>query len=213
MTALGDPLVLLPLSSTDTPGFRVFRNTGALYSVRLWGPLSPLWTGSFTVGLSRLGFDIRRGFARQDRSGPWVAEFLITPMAGAPEAATIDYLGLAADLDPMSEAEPDAHASTVELNHYALDGSPDQGSTLYLEVRGPDRVGFLGSLLRSLAQLSLFPKEMTIETHAGQVFDRFSLQAVGGRVPSDAARQALARSLDTLVRRRFPAARELQSDV
>lgn len=213
MTALGDPLVLLPLSSTDTPGFRVFKNTGALYSVRLWGPLGPLWTGSFTMGLSRLGFDIRRGFARQDPSGPWVAEFLITPTGGAPEPSTIDYLGLAADPHPLSRAEPDSHACPVELNHYALDGSPDQGSTLYLEVRGPDRVGFLGSLLRSLAQLSLLPKEMTIETHAGEVFDRFSLQSVGGCVPSDAARQALARALDTLVRRRLAFPRALPSEV
>jgi hypothetical protein len=212
MTALGDPLVLLPLSSTDTPGFRVFKNTGALYSVRLWGPLGPLWTGNFTMGLSRLGFDIRRGFARQDRSGPWVAEFLITPTAGATEPGSIDYLGLAADPHPLSEAEPDIHGSAVELNHYALDGSPDQGSTLYLEVRGPDRVGFLGNLLRSLAQVLLFPKEMTIETHAGEVFDRFSLQAVGGRVPSDAARQALAKALDTLVRRRLPVARMLPAE-
>jgi len=212
MTALGDPLVLLPLSSTDTPGFRVFKNTGALYSVRLWGPLGPLWTGNFTMGLSRLGFDIRRGFARQDRSGPWVAEFLITPTAGAPEPGSIDYLGLAADPHSLSEAEPDIHGSAVELNHYALDGSPDQGSTLYLEVRGPDRVGFLGNLLRSLAQVLLFPKEMTIETHAGEVFDRFSLQAVGGRVPSDAARQALARALDALVRRRLPVARMLPAE-
>jgi hypothetical protein len=213
MTALGDPLVLLPLSSTDTPGFRVFKNTGALYSVRLWGPLGPLWTGSFTMGLSRLGFDIRRGFARQDPSGPWVAEFLITPTSGAPEPSTIDYLSLAAEPHSLSGAEPDSQASPVELNHYALDGSPDQGSTLYLEVRGPDRVGFLGSLLRSLAQLSLLPKEMTIETHAGEVFDRFSLQSVGGRVPSDAARQALARALDNLVRRRPTFSRVLPSEV
>jgi hypothetical protein len=58
----------------------------------------------------------------------------------------------------------------------------------------------------------LFPKEMTIETHAGEVFDRFSLQAVGGRVPSDAARQALARALDALVRRRLPVARMLPAE-
>jgi hypothetical protein len=129
-----------------------------------------------------------------------VAEFLITPTAGAPEPTSIDYLALAGNRHPFAEAVTN-YLEVAVLDHYALDGSPDQGSTLYLEVRGPDRVGFLGSLLRCLAQLSLFPREMTIETHAGQVFDRFSLQAVGGRVPSDAARQGLAQALDQLVRR------------
>ena len=55
-------------------------------------------------------------------------------------------------------AHPEAHPGPVELTHFALDGSPDQGAALFLEVRGTDRIGFLGSLLRSLSELELSPR-------------------------------------------------------
>jgi UTP:GlnB (protein PII) uridylyltransferase len=73
-------------------------------------------------------------------------------------------------------------------------------------VRGPDRLGFLGSLLRTLAQLDLVPKEMTIGTRDGQAFDRFLVKTAGGQVPSDRTRQVLAETLEHTVRRR-PATR------
>ena len=41
MRALYDSFVLFPLAEHGAPGFRVFPNTRALYSVRLWGPSSP----------------------------------------------------------------------------------------------------------------------------------------------------------------------------
>ena len=67
---------------------------------------------------------------------------------------------------------------------------------LYLEVRGPDRLGFLGSLLRALARLALSPREMMISTRDGEAFDRFFLQTVAGQVPPDQARNALAATLE-----------------
>ena len=33
------------------------------------------------------------------------------------------------------------------LTQFALDGAPDLGSVLYLEVRGQDHLGYLGSVL------------------------------------------------------------------
>lgn len=196
MRPLYDSFVLFPLANEGAPGFRVLPNTRALYSVRLWGPLDPLWADHFSLGVSDLGLSILNGFARQDAVGAWGAEFLITPTAGAADPATVDYLALTRAEPVVRQVPP------LVLDDYALDGSPERGAALYLEVRGPDRLGFLGSLLRTLAQLDLVPKEMTIGTRDGEAFDRFLVKTAGGQVPSDRARQVLAATLDRTVRRR-----------
>jgi len=196
MRPLYDSFVLFPLAEVGAPGFRVFPNTRALYSVRLWGPLPPLWADHFSLGVSGLGLSILNGFARQDGSGAWGAEFLVTASGVAVDPASVDYLAL-------TRAEPVVHGpAPLVLDDYALDGSPERGSALYLEVRGPDRLGFLGSLLRTLAQLDLVPKEMTIGTRDGEAFDRFLLKAADGQVPSDRTRQVLAATLERTVRRK-----------
>jgi hypothetical protein len=181
----------LPFATSDVPGYAVTRNTASHWSVRLWGHLGPLWADGFSLGLSRARISILRGSARQDAAGRWIADFLVAPEAGAGDPGGIDYLALAFGAESRDDAAP------VVLSHYALDGSPDQGSVLYLEVRGPDRIGFLGSLLRTLARLGLAPREMMISTRAGEAVDRFFLQTVGGQVPPDEARRALARTLET----------------
>src|SRR4029079_11608732 len=82
MRALYDSL-LFAAHDREAAGFRLFAKTRTLYSVRLWGPLHALWADRFTHGLAGRGLSILNGFARQDASGGWVAEFLITPVAGA----------------------------------------------------------------------------------------------------------------------------------
>ena len=97
------------------------------------------------------------------------------------------------------------------LSHYALDGGPDVGPGLYLEVRGPDRLGFLGSLLRSLARLALSPREMLITTREGEAFDRFFLKTLSGAVPSDEVRRMLESRLHSALaaRTELPVAAEV----
>lgn len=199
MRALFDSQVLLSRADANAPGYRVFANTRALYSVRLWGPLDQLWADRFSLGLASLGLSILNGFARQDGAGRWGAEFLVAPSGEGPDPATVDYLALT-----LREAT-DRHAEPLVLDDYTLDGSPDHGPVLYLAVRGPDRVGFLGSLVRSLASHYLVPREMTVSTCSGVAYDRFLLQTAGGRVPSDETRRALAVTLDGTLRRRGPA--------
>jgi hypothetical protein len=174
----------------------VVPNTRSLYSVRLWGPLELPWADRLAVGLSALGLSILNGFARQDGAGRWGAEFLITPIADGPDPVTIDYLALTRTDIAAPAGGP------IVLHDYALDGSPEQGAVLYLAVRGSDRVGFLGALIRSLASLGLVPREMTISTCNGVAFDRFLLQTAGGRLPSDALRQKVATLLEGMVARR-----------
>jgi hypothetical protein len=185
MAALDHYTELLPFAQGDIPGYVVDRHTQARWSVRLWGHLGPLWAGSLSLGLSSASINILRGFARQGGGGRWTAEFLVAPGPGAPDPATVDFLALAFGGQPPDDGGP------VVLSHYALDGGPDLGSALYLEVRGPDRLGFLGSLLRSLARLGLSPRQMYISTRDDQAYDRFLLKTVSGGVPGEDVRRAL----------------------
>jgi hypothetical protein len=188
MPALYESLVSFPESEPGTPGYRVFAKTRSLYSVRLWGPLHPLWADRFTRGLSNMGISILNGFARQEPSGAWGAEFLVTPMPGAADPEGVDYVSLT--LEP-----PPPHAPPLVLDGYAVDGSPERGGLLYLEVRGPDRVGFLGSLLQTLSAQKLVPREMWVATRDGEACDRFLLSASDGSLPGDDKRRALEEAL------------------
>ena len=193
--ALYDSL-LFTSTETAAAGFRLFPKTRTLFSVRLWGPLHTLWADHFTRGLSARGLSILNGFARQDATGAWGAEFLITPTPGADDPRGLDFLAL------TEQAPPEDRAPLV-IDRFAVDGSPDRGGSLFLEVRGPDRVGFLGSLLRALAGLDLVPREMTVVTRVGEACDRFLLTTPGGRLPSDDQRRALEATLEVLRRERL----------
>jgi len=156
--------------------------------VRLWGRFPPGWAGALSLGLAHEGVGIVRGFARQVGIGRWVAELQVQPAAAATELSRLDFLGLA-------QAPHGREIVPLRLRSWYVDSSPETGGALYLEVRGEDRLGFLGSLLARLAALSLFPAEMMIETQDGLALDRFALRGVGGRLPSDDARQALVAML------------------
>jgi hypothetical protein len=195
MRPLYDSLVSFPDPEPGTAGYRVFAKTRRLYSVRLWGPLHPLWADRFTRGLSNMGISILNGFARQESSGCWGAEFLLTPMPGALDPETVDYVSL-------TQEPPPPHAPPLVLDGFAVDGSPERGGLLYLEVKGPDRVGFLGSLLQALSGLELVPREMWVATRDGEACDRFLLSSSDGSLPSDDKRLALEAALDSYQRRR-----------
>jgi hypothetical protein len=186
--ALYDSL-LFTSTETAAAGFRLFPKTRTLYSVRLWGPLPALWADHFTRGLSARGLSILNGFARQDATGAWGAEFLITPTPGAADPHALDFLEL------TRQAPPEDGAPLL-IDRFAVDGAPDRGGSLFLEVRGPDRVGFLGSLLRVLAGLGLVPREMTVVTRVDEACDRFLLTTPEGRLPTEDQRRALEAALE-----------------
>jgi hypothetical protein len=193
MTTLDHRAELLPFAASDLPGFAVTHHTRTHWSVRVWGTLGPFWADAFALGLSSVRISILRGFARQDGAGRWIADFVLAPDPGAPDPASLDFLALAFGA-PSSD-----DGSAIELTQYALDGSPDVGPALYLEVRARDRIGFLGSLLRALARLGLSPREMLITTRDGEAFDRFFLKTVSGALPSEDVRRALEDRLDAAV--------------
>ena len=190
MAVLDEHPELLPFAQGDIPGYVLDRHTQSRWSVRLWGHLGPLWAGSLSLGLSNASVSILRGFARQDGGGRWTAEFLLAPSAGGPDLRGLDFLALAFGAQAPDDSSP------VVLSQYALDGGPDLGAALYLEVRGPDRLGFLGSLLRSLARLGLSPRQMYISTREDEAYDRFLLKTVSGGVPGEEVRRALEARLE-----------------
>jgi hypothetical protein len=194
MAALDHHTELLPFAVSDEPGYSLTHYTQAHWSIRVWGSLGPFWADSFSLALSHARIGISRGFARQDGAGRWIADFLLSPAADAPDPSTLDFLSLASGAASTHDGGP------IVLSHYALDGSPDIGPALYLEVRGPDRLGFLGSLLRALARFELSPREMLITTRDGEAFDRFFLKTLSGGVPAEEVRCALESKLDAAVR-------------
>jgi hypothetical protein len=175
---------LLPGAEPTSVGCRVTANTRDLYSVRLWGPLHPLWADRFTRGIANAGVSILSGVGQLRPAGFWSAEFLVQRQPGGTDPETIDYLTL-------TREPPPPFAPPLALDAFDVDGSPDHGGFLHLEVRGPDRVGFLGSLLRTLGELDLVPHEMWIATRYDEARDRFLLATTDGRSPSDEQRQAL----------------------
>jgi hypothetical protein len=190
MTTLDHRGALLPFAAGDIPGFAMNHHTRTHWSVRVWGSLGPFWADAFALGLSSIGISILRGFARQDGAGRWIADFLLAPGAEGPDPSSVDFLALAFG------APSPGDGGGIALTQYALDGGPDVGPALYLEVRGPDRLGFLGGLLRPLARLGLAPREMLITTRDGEAFDQFFLKTVSGAVPSEEVRRALEEKLD-----------------
>ena len=200
MSAIEHRTDFLPFARGDVPGFAVTHLTQAHWSVRIWGTLGPFWADAFSLGLSDLGISILRGFARQDGAGRWIADFVLSPGTASPAPSSLDFLFLASRPPAARDGGP------IVLSHNALDGGPDQGPSLYLEVRGPDRLGFLGSLLNALAGLDLSPREMMIATRDGEAFDRFFLKTTSGAVPSQEVRRQLEARLDQAVLDALPRA-------
>lgn len=174
-----------------TPRVRLQPRGAGSFSLRLEGAFPDGWCGRLSLGLSQARLGIVRGFARRVDGGGWVAELHLFAQDGLADPRSVDALALA-----TAQAAPGPPAA-ITLDSYYIDASPESGPYVFLEVRGPDRVGFLGSLLERLARLGLFPEQMSVETWAGQARDTFYLRASrpGARLRSE----EVARELETLL--------------
>jgi hypothetical protein len=181
-------------SVLDEPGFEIRRTGEGLCNLQLWGRLRPGWCGSLAEGLAQGGLSLVDGFARKIGPMRWLAEFGLDSRAATHDPLAVNYLELAA------RALPSGWRMPIDLHGYTLAASEKHGGSLYLEIRGADRVGFLGSLLTRFAYLSLFPEEMKIETREARVHDRFFLTGIGRTPPPSSMRDALELQLRSLVR-------------
>ena len=174
-------------------GFEVRRVGANGHVLLLWGNLGGRWADPLCRGLARAGLSIRRGFAvRREELDPasgWHARLEIQREAASTDPVLLDYLEL------LVRGRTPGHTPIV-LSEYGLSESNSHGGSLFLEVRGPDHLGFLGALLERLSFLSLSPVEMRIETTASGVHDQFWLRTREGGIPRPRARKLLAEVLD-----------------
>jgi hypothetical protein len=181
-------------SILDEPGFEIRRAGDGLCTLQLWGRLRPSWSGSLAEGLADSGLSLISGFARKIGPMRWLAEFELDCKDAKQDPLALDYLELSARTQPSPGRRP------IVLHSYTVAASEKHGGSLFLEIDGSDRVGFLGSLLTGFALLSLFPEEMKIATHGGTVHDRFFLTGIGRTAPPAQAQLGLERWLRSLVR-------------
>ena len=166
---------------------------GGMQAVKLSGELPPGWCANLTSALSRRNISIVRGFAKRIVDQRWIAEFQVQPAAESGTGLSdTDYLTLA--WSPPSPAPP----ADVALDSYYVDGSPEAGQYLFLEVHGLDRIGFLASLLDRLATQLLLPEQISLETWEGRALDCFHLKAAEGGPPRPETARALAAMLESL---------------
>jgi hypothetical protein len=174
-------------------GFEVRRLGEDRHLLVLWGNLGARWADPLCRGLARAGLSIRRGYAaRTDEHDPasgWRARFEILREESSTDPVLLDYLELLARGRTPSR-------TPIVLTEYGLTESSAHGGSLFLEVRAPDHLGFLGAILERLSFLSLSPVEMRIETLEGGVHDQFWLRTREGGIPRPRARKLLAEVLD-----------------
>lgn len=188
-----------PSTQAAQPGFALDIATASPdghHRIQVSGKLPQGWIGRLSYRLAERGFDIRSGFGGRDVRGYWTARIEFASHVGSQDPATLDFESLVQAEEGIAHDEV-----TLELDSWLVVG-PAQDGCLGLSVVGRDRVGFLASLLRQLALLSLFPYEFSITTEGSIVRDRFSMKGIGGRRPSAEVCEELRRSLDTLVVRR-----------
>ncbi len=181
-------------SLLDQPGFEVRNEGGQAYSLRLWGQLVPGWARGLALGLYHAGIRVERGFARRVEGEAWLVDFEVVALDDAVDPVLLDYLSLA------RSGTPAAIPRTL-LSDFSISHTPKHEGALHLEVRAPDRLGFLGGLLARIEATGLLPEEMSVDTRGTPVLDRFFLKAAGRTVPGDDHRRALEAELSRLVLR------------
>jgi hypothetical protein len=180
------------VAGPNSAGSSVTSWAGGMQAVKLSGELPPGWCGNLTAALSHRGISIVRGFAKRIVDHRWIAEFQVQSGEGGTGLSDTDYLTLG-----WTQPEPEPPAD-IALDSYYVDSSPESGQYLFLEVHGYDRIGFLASLLGRLAELSLLPEQISLETWEGRALDCFHLKAAAGGPPGPETARALAGMLESL---------------
>jgi hypothetical protein len=164
------------------------------YLLELGGFLSPGWSGRLTAGLAEKRIAILTGDAEKVSSYAWQSTLLLKA-APSVDPDSIDFVALAS-----TEVTRHGSGAPLVLRDFNMDYGRHQDS-LYLEIRGVDRLGFLGDLLDFFSMRCLFPVKMKVETQGDSAVDRFWLRGMGGSTPSDAIATALKESLARLILR------------
>lgn len=187
----------LPLPALDVArewqwACRLVPRSRGRHALHLSGTLHAAWAGRLAAGLGARHVGVVRATARREATR-WTAEIELDVPSGAPVPSVVDVVAL------MREHVAPAPARRVALSAFRL--APTRRD-LRVELRGRDKVGFLGHVLRVFEDLGLFPRAMEVETVGGEVRDVFLLQDLAGAPPSVPAVATLRRRLERLVRAR-----------
>ncbi|GFO63349.1 hypothetical protein M1B72_10545 [Geomonas paludis] len=194
-------LATMTASTTDT-AYAGFQETGFTiepmparpggYRLEMSGFLAPGWSGRLAAGLAEHRVGIVRGSAEKINASSWRSSFELksASFAGSPQG--IDFLRLAG-------TEPNHKAAGIELLSFTMEPTTRHDGSLFVELKGVDRLGFLGDLLDYFSMRCLFPVKMTIDTRGDTAVDRFWLRGVGGSVPSEAITAAMKNNLEQLL--------------
>ncbi|HJV64992.1 MAG TPA: hypothetical protein VJ550_04610 [Geomonas sp.] len=180
----------------NNAGFEIKKIDGRLNGYRLVikGFLAPGWIGRLTAGLAKNRIDIVSAQAEKVTTTVWHSTFELKTAPFALDPRQIDFVALAG-----TETSTGASASKIELLKYTMEPCGTHDGSLYVEVRGIDRLGFLGDLLDYFSMRCLFPVKMTIDTIGNTAVDRFWLRGVGGSRPSDSITEAVRENLEKLL--------------
>lgn len=162
---------------------------GTLYKLEIIGRLAPGWIARLSTGLANYSINVIRFKAMKIAASDWSADLELDFSASQYLPANIDYMSLAKDTKTPPSVE------SVKLSTFVVEKSPKHGGSLYIELTGSDRIGFLASLVNMFGMYSLNPVEALIETIDNRVYDRFWLKGLGGSTPSDSAISAVSDKL------------------
>ena len=164
------------------------------YRLDITGFLAPGWTGRLTAGLAQHRVGIVRGEAEKVTASNWRSNFELKTAPFAKDPLGIDYLLLAG-----TELPYDRNAGKIALLEFVMEPCSRHQGSLYIQIKGVDRLGFLGDLLDYFSMRCLFPIKMTIETVGDTAVDRFWLRGVGGSVPSESITASIKENLEQLL--------------
>jgi len=164
------------------------------YRLDITGFLAPGWTGRLTAGMAQHRVGIVRGEAEKVTASNWRSNFELKTAPFAKDPLGIDYLLLAG-----TELPYDRNAGKIALLDFVMEPCSRHQGSLYIQIKGVDRLGFLGDLLDYFSMRCLFPIKMTIETVGETAVDRFWLRGVGGSVPSESITASIRENLEQLL--------------
>lgn len=143
------------------------------YAVEIAGQLPVFWTGNLVSALSARNIDVVSGRGVGEKRN-WTTSLVIDARRAMVPPDKLDLVALA-----NTDAVPTG-GTDLKLTRFSL--TPLADGRLEVRVFAPDQPGFLSRMLRTMALVSLFPREFDIDTPGGQIKDRFVVTGAGGVV-------------------------------
>lgn len=160
-------------------------------TVSFHGNLAPTWLSNFALALAQRAVNISAGSATRVGSD-FEAQFELEATPGGADPRDLDYSALAAQRSEQQAERP------PRLEHTRAELTP--GGLLLTVAEVPDRIGFLGTLLRQLEGLGLVANSLKLQTRAEKVYDELVLESVDGIPVGPQALREVRPLLDELLR-------------